>query len=238
MIMKITTVLFDLDGTLLPMDQDVFIKAYFKGLSKKLIPLGYNPEVLVNTVLKGTGAMIANTGERTNKEVFWDVFTDVYGNAAMEHLPVFDEFYLNEFNDVKAVCGFDRRADMTVKLVKRLGLRTSLATNPLFPPEATENRIKWAGLDSDDFDLVTTYDNSRYCKPSLHYYEEICEKLGVVPSECLMVGNDVGDDMVAKKLGMKVFLLTDNLINSHVDDVSEYHSGSFGELVGYIESLV
>ena len=39
--MKIKAVLFDLDGTLLPMDQDVFIKAYFGGLVKALAPHGY-----------------------------------------------------------------------------------------------------------------------------------------------------------------------------------------------------
>ena len=37
--MKLDTVLFDLDGTLLPMDQDVFIKAYFGRLARKLAPL-------------------------------------------------------------------------------------------------------------------------------------------------------------------------------------------------------
>ena len=40
----IKTVLFDLDGTLLPMDQDNFVKAYFKNLAIKLAPHGYDPQ--------------------------------------------------------------------------------------------------------------------------------------------------------------------------------------------------
>ena len=40
----IKTILFDLDGTLLPMDQDAFTKAYFKSLSEYLLPFGYEPK--------------------------------------------------------------------------------------------------------------------------------------------------------------------------------------------------
>ena len=60
--MKITTVLFDLDGTLLPMDQDTFIKAYFGGLAQKMIPYGYDGEKLIDAIWEGTKAMITNTG--------------------------------------------------------------------------------------------------------------------------------------------------------------------------------
>lgn len=45
-----TTVLFDLDGTLLPMDQDAFTKAYFQCLAAKLAPYGYEPAKLIDSV--------------------------------------------------------------------------------------------------------------------------------------------------------------------------------------------
>ena len=54
------------------------------------------------------------------------------------------------------------------------------------------------------------------------------------PEECLMVGNDVDDDMVASELGMKVFLLTDCLINKNGLDVNAYPNGSFDQLKDYI----
>ena len=46
--MGIKVVLFDLDGTLLPMDQDVFVKTYFKGIAAKLAPYGYEPKALID----------------------------------------------------------------------------------------------------------------------------------------------------------------------------------------------
>ena len=105
---------------------------------------------------------------------------------------------------------------------------------PIFPAIATRKRIAWAGLAPEDFELYTTYENSRYCKPNLEYYKEIINELGAKPEECLMVGNDVGDDMVAGKLGMKVFLLTDCLINKADINVSEYPNGNFDDLIKYI----
>ena len=62
-------------------------------------------------------------------------------------------------------------------------------------------------------------------------------KLKVYPEECLMVGNDVSEDMIAETLGMKVFLLTDCLINKENKDISLYPHGGFEELLAFIETL-
>ena len=51
-----------------------------------------------------------------------------------------------------------------------------------------------------------------------------------------MVGNDVSEDMVASKVGMKVFLLTDNLVNKTNEDISVFPQGSFEDLLKYIDS--
>lgn len=232
--MSITTVLFDLDGTLLPMDQDLFVKTYFGLLARRLAPLGYEPEALIKSIWAGTIAMIKNNGEKTNEEVFWDYFASVHGEKARDDLPEFDAFYREDFDKVKEVCGFNAKAREIVGFIKSKGLRVALATNPIFPAIATEKRTAWAGLVPEDFELYTTYENSRYCKPNPEYYKEIINRLGVNPEECLMVGNDVSDDMVAEKLGMKVFLLTDCLINKNDVDISIYPHGSFSELKDYI----
>ena len=113
----------------------------------------------------------------------------------------------------------------------------ALATNPLFPNVATESRISWAGLQPEDFETYTTYETSRYCKPNLDYYREVLDRLQVSPEECLMVGNDVAEDMIAKQLGMKVFLLTDCLINKNNADIFIYPHGSFDELNAFIDDL-
>ena len=62
-------------------------------------------------------------------------------------------------------------------------------------------------------------------------------QLNVSAEECLMVGNDVGEDMVTANLGMKVFLLTDCLINRTGADISQYPHGSFAELAEFIEMI-
>ena len=122
----------------------------------------------------------------------------------------------------------------TVKWIKNQGFRIALATNPLFPSIATETRICWTGLEPDEFEFFTTYENSNFCKPNLDYYREVLEKAGLNGEDCLMVGNDVGEDMVASELGMKVFLLTPCLINKHGADISVYPQGGFSELLEFV----
>ena len=233
----IKAILFDLDGTLLPMDQDLFLKAYFGGLVKALVPHGYDGETIVKSIWAGTGAMVKNDGTRSNEAVFWDSFCEFFGPDARSDELLFQNFYETEFQKVAQVCGQDPRAAEAIRGIKAMGYRVILATNPLFPPIATQSRVRWAGLETQDFELITTYDNSSFCKPNLSYYEEILSKCGLHPEECVMVGNDVAEDMVAAKLGMKVFLLTDCLINKPGADIHQFPHGSFPELMEFIRGL-
>lgn len=230
----IKAVLFDLDGTLLPMNQDLFVKLYFSGLTKKLQPFGYEPKKLIEAIYGGTMAMVKNDGAALNCERFWDCFVKLFGNSALNDIPIFDDYYKNEFNGAKAACGCNSHADDMVKLVKSTGVKVILATNPIFPRIATHMRISWAGLDKDDFDLITTYDNSHFCKPNPDYYREIISQFDLLPSECIMVGNDIGEDMVTQQLNMKTFLLTDCLIAENESDKDKYNHGGFDELELYL----
>ena len=232
--MEIKAVLFDLDGTLLPMDMDAFIKAYFGGLAKKLAPLGYDPRALTHGIMRGTDAMIKNDGERSNEEVFWDTFNRAMDKDARRDEPHFAAFYENEFQAIKTVCGFAPEAAGIVRRLREANLPVVLATNPVFPAVATHSRARWAGLNPQDFDLITTYENSCHCKPNPDYYRDVMKALGVKPEECVMVGNDVAEDMIAEKLGIRVFLLTDCLINKYNADIRSYPQGSFPELMAYI----
>lgn len=233
----ITTFFFDLDGTLLPMDQDLFLNAYLGGMAQKMALYGYDPDLLVKSIWKGTGAMVMNDGSTRNDDVFWKIFSAVYGRDTRVDEPIFEDFYRNEFQNVKKACGFDSRAREIILYLKDRGYRVVLATNPLFPAIATHSRVKWAGLDPEDFEFITTYENSYHCKPNPDYYREIQDRLNLKPEECVMVGNDVSEDMIAQTLGMKVFLLTDCLINKHHADISRYPNGSFPELLEFVRSL-
>ncbi len=236
--MKLKAVFFDLDGTLLPMDQELFIKAYFKGLAARLGPLGYEPKELISAIWQGTGAMIRNDGQCTNEEAFWACFCKIFGEKAREDEPQFEAFYREDFQAVRQVCGYQPQAASLLAWLKARELPAVLATNPIFPAIATESRIRWAGLCPEDFVYYTTYENSRYCKPNPAYYLELLARMELAPEQCLMVGNDVGDDMVARQLGMEVFLLTDCLICQEGTDLSPYPRGGFPQLRAYLEARI
>lgn len=232
----IKAVLFDMDGTLLPMDVKLFEKIYFKALAERVAGLGYQPEQLVNGVWRGTAAMVAGDGTRLNSDVFWSVFAGIFGEEARKHEKYFDEFYRTDFVKARSACGQNPKAAAIVKRLKSRGLTVVVATNPLFPQVAQEARLGWSGVDAADVDLITHYDNCHFCKPNLKYYEEILDKLGLAGEECLMVGNDVNEDMMAEQLNMKVFLVTDFLLNPDGKDISVYPHGTFDDLADFLHN--
>ncbi len=232
-------VLFDLDGTLLPMDQKTFTKAYFGRLIRRICPFGYTPETFLTAMQAGIDAMVGNDGSRTNESAFWEAFAAVCGEGVLEHLPVFDRFYVEEFDEVAVSCGYNPKAAEAVRALTARGIRVALATSPLFPRIATQKRIRWAGLHPEDFELYTTYEDIGTCKPNPDYYRTVLARMGLSPEDCLMVGNDVSEDMMAaEKAGIKGFLLTDCLINTPGADVNDYPHGGFDELNAYINSLL
>ena len=230
----ISVILFDLDGTLLPMDNDEFTKGYFGLLVKKLAPYGYEKDELIPAVWAGTAAMVKNNGKCSNYEIFWKTFAGVLGDRVYDAKPVFDDFYSNEFNKARTFCGFDEKANEAVKTAQKLGYRTALGSNPLFPIEAQKARVEWAGIAPECFEFIASYENLSYCKPNPDYYRALAERLGVKPEECLMVGNDVSEDMIAGSAGMDVFLLTECLINKEQQDISLYPNGGFDDLTEYL----
>lgn len=232
----IKAVLFDLDGTLLPMDQEAFLKRYLTLLAYETAKIGYDPKGMPKSIYQATMDMIVNDGSKTNEEVFWAAFAKIHGDRVYKDIGYFDRFYENEFELAREHCGVNPKSAELIERLKEKGIRRILATNPVFPRVATARRIKWAGLREDDFELVTTYENIGYCKPNPKYYLEIAERCGLSPEECLMVGNDVDDDMPAKQAGFDVFLLTDCLINKSGKDISEFSHGSFDELIDKIFS--
>ena len=235
--MALRFILFDLDGTLLPMDQDQFIHAYFSRLSARLETYDYDPKRLVKTIWKGTAAMVANDGQKTNEAVFWDCFANEYGQRVRLDEPLFDAFYREEFHLVQQVCGFVAAAPLTVQKLKAEGYTVALATNPIFPAIATYSRVRWAGLTPEDFCHITTYENSRFCKPNPAYYRDILENLGLDPAECVMVGNDEGEDGAAAALGLPVFLLTDCLICRPEVDTTGVPRGDYPALTQWLETM-
>lgn len=235
---RITTVLFDLDGTLIRMDQDEFIKLYFVSLLGKIGRLGFDIPTMKKALEGAVVASLKNNGEMSNEERFWQSFDSLSGGQAEKVRGEIDSYYAEEFNSVIAqTCSAYPRVKEVIELVKEKGLRPILATNPLFPMIATHARIRLGGMLPEDFEYITAYENSSYCKPNPAYFTELLSKLGIDPEECVMIGNDTRDDFAAHALGIPVFVLTDCLINISGVDLSEYPHGSFDELIDFIDGL-
>ena len=234
---KIKAVLFDLDGTLLPMDNDDFTNGYFKLLVKKMAPLGFAPKELIDGVWTGTAAMAKNDGSQSNCDAFWKAFAGAVGERVYAARPVFEEFYAVDFDAAKAFCGFTEKAAETVQYVKEQGMRTVLASNPIFPMFAQLVRLRWTGIAPDAFELITAYEDYSYSKPNPAFFRTAAEQIGLSPAECLMVGNDADEDGAAAETGMQVFLLTDHLINKSGRDLSVFPHGDFDALHAYLSAL-
>ena len=141
----------------------------------------------------------------------------------------FPKEYLKEIFDIVGDSSITVTSPLDKKIVevlKNKGYTLVMATNPFFPRVATERRVKWAGLNKDDFKVITTYETSKYCKPNPKYFAETCEMAGCLPEETLMVGNDVDEDMSSGKIGMETYLVTDDLINRNNADISSYKKGT------------
>ncbi|HYF93647.1 MAG TPA: HAD family hydrolase [Symbiobacteriaceae bacterium] len=227
------TILFDLDGTLLPIDTDQFVAQYMKALSAHIghrVP----PARLVEQIMASTYAMIRDTSpERTNAEVFAADFFPKVGWAESELMPVFDEFYRLRFPALRSTCpGLPGVAREVVQSAVDLGYDIALTTNPLFPREAIEERMRWIGVLDMPWRLITTYEVMHACKPQPAYYREVLTMLDRQPEECLVVGNDVEEDGAAAKLGIPVFFVTDYLISRNGTPLPPDSSGTLAEFGG------
>lgn len=237
--MGIQHILFDLDGTLLPMVQDEFVKFYMPLLAKAYMSKGVpvEPKKFIGAVWAGYEAMVKNDGSRTNREAFWSYIDPELPIGAEESEKIAEEFYGGEFNQAVCTTRPTPLADQIVKTVKGKGLGTYLATNPVFPRCATMNRIRWAGLEAEDFSLITTYETCSFCKPNPEYYKKILNTFSLDPAECLMVGNDVGEDLSIRTLGVKTFLVTDTMENKFNLPIETEYQGSLKDLLEFVETL-
>lgn len=231
------TILFDLDGTLIPFLQDEFIHAYFKLLVRRLTPMGYDGDKLVHALWSGVDAMIHNDGSATNRQLFWDVFTREMGIQALALESMLNDFYAREFDGARSVLREDADRGGLIRSLREKGYGLVLATNPVFPAVAVETRLHWVGLAPSDFGYITTYENSRRSKPNPGYFRDILTHIGKQGGECLMIGNNPTDDMAAQEAGLDVFLVTDYLENPDNLPVGRWPHGSFRELEKILEEL-
>ncbi len=260
---KYKAIFFDLDGTLLPMDMDLFLKHYFGLIGKFAAKKGFDAKKFMDALLAGTGAMTQgypaaeddvlpfegagklnqNTSQAfsqkkvVNSDRFWTVFSSHMGISKEEAEPIFMEFYTNDFCQLGLSVEPNPLAGKIVEVLKEKGYTLYLTTMPLFPEVAVIERLAWAKVNAGAFDRITTFDNSTSTKPYIDYYQENIECSGFNPAEILMVGNNTREDLACLETGMDAYLVTDWMLNPNDFDINQVKHGSMEEFYEFVCSL-
>ena len=224
-------ILFDLDGTLCPMELDEFLGGYFKDIARFAAEQGVDGEKFARAFGAGASAMAKREpGGKTNYDVFWDAFFAVLDRDA--------GYYETRFGAIGADVQPNPAAHRALELLVAKGYPLVLATQPMFPRRAVEWRLAWGGVGDAPFRYISTYENSSTVKPQVEYYAEVLANCGLSADEVLMVGNHNREDGLATKVGCDIYFLTDHLIESEEGlDVSECKHGSMAEFADWCEAL-
>ena len=235
--MRYQAILFDLDGTLLPMELEPFAKIYFGALAKELAPFGLTPETMFKPFWAATTAMMGNTTGKLNADVFWETFSALTDVERTQVEPICDAFYTTGFQSARSATKENPLAVEAVRLAREKADKVVLATNPLFPMQGQSTRLSCIGLTPEDFDLVTCYTSDRHCKPNPAYFLDICDRLSIDPKQCLMIGNDDMEDMhCAAAAGMDCYLVTDCRLMDKENPWAGAQ-GSFADMVEMLRNL-
>lgn len=206
---NIKAIFFDLDGTLLDVNEEDFMKKYLGAIYPRFKDK-IDFEGFTKYLLEGTADMMKNEDpDKTSLEAFGDSFIKKTGFSLEFTMDQFLGFYQNEFQTIRDVVK-PNIARKLVDLLQSMDKTLILATNPIFPQVATVERCAWINLEFSDFLYVSHAENSSYCKPNPKYYQELVEMTGYKPEEILMVGNSYLYDMAASKLGIKTWMVDTN----------------------------
>ena len=230
------TIFFDLDGTLLPFDMDDFAQElYMMMQTSRLLDL-LDKDRGIDMFFKATDYMMyKDHPDITNKEAFFFKIKELSGVDRNVFEPAFDRFYREEFTKMKKYIKPEPRAKETVKILKEKNYQLVLATNPFFPRAVTEMRMEWGEIRKEDFMYITSYENCRYSKPDLRYFQDLLDTLDLKAKDCYMVGNTVEEDLVAHKLGFELFFLKDFQAGD-LRKVPKCESGNYSDLLNWAKN--
>lgn len=232
----INTILLDLDGTVLPLDMDLFMTIYFNEMSKVFNDLP-DHEMVVKNIWAATDAAVKNTEKITNENAFMNAYSELIVGDLEEHKRRFEKFYDEGFLQTKQSVVENEWIKKSVNILKEKGYTLALATNPIFPMKAIYHRIKWAGFEPSDFLYISYFEKNHYCKPQIKYYEEVLNAIGKKPSECMMVGNDVQEDMVVGKMGVKTYLITNHMLHRTQEPIVADYKGNYEDFYRFVDKL-
>lgn len=242
-----TTVFFDLDGTLLPIDTHRFLKDYALSLDAFVQTNGVETQLFWPAFNKASQEMLRPRDGFTNEDEFWAQFmhelSELYAQEGLKApskdscKELLEDYYHTSFEKIGPQHPALEEAAACIKNLKAKGYRVVLATMPVFPSYAVDVRLKWAGLESADFDFITCLENQHAAKPDKAYYQGILDTLGLHADEVLMVGNNTFDDALCVRCGIPIYLLDNFLIAERGLEVSTLPHSSFKVFAQFIEEL-
>ncbi len=229
---KIKTILFDLDGTLIDIDLKSFIPGYMQLLSETVSHI-IRPSKFISLLFKASNAIDQNDGRMTNEELFANVFFPLKGHPREEIEPLFNEFYENDFIKLRKYTEVKPEARSVVQAAFERGYDVVIATTPIIPLTAIQQRLNWANVGDFDYKLITSFENMRANKPHRYYYQQIFDFLNCPPEACLMVG-DEEKDMKASIFGCQTYLVPSNNSNLDTNSPQPTYQGPLEDLLNLL----
>ncbi|NVM17305.1 MAG: HAD family hydrolase [Candidatus Lokiarchaeota archaeon] len=229
---QLKAILFDLDGTLIDVDLKQFIPGYLKLFANSvahLIPL----KKMVPAILKVSEFINNNDGKISNEEVFSNAFFPIEGYEKDELQPLFNKFYEEDYKELQKFTKKKPEAREVVQTAFNKDYKVVIATTPVFPLTAIEQRLDWAGIGDFPYDLITSIENSYATKPNLLYYQLIFKHLNLSAKECIMVG-DEDKDMVCAKLGSQTFLVNSQNTNLNAKTPEPTYKGNLNDILEFL----
>ena len=229
-------VLFDLDGTLLRVEMNAFIPRYVEGLAEHCREHA-KPKKFIRSMLEAIRALIRepSSGEQTNEQ---RLYSHLHQQLALPEVVVREAFMQFADNNLASLQELVRPIPLARKIVEsclQRDLPLVLATNPVFPAFMIEARLRWGGLGDVPFLHLTSFENSRYCKPQSGYFQEILDLLQLDPRRCLMVGNDAVQDMAAASVGIETYLVDTWLAERNGSHWPHDHRGDHSALYRFVQ---
>lgn len=235
----IEAILFDLDGTLLRVQMEHFIPRYVERLAAYFAN-DIKPETFSKVMIFAIRKLIATTGDGrlSNEERFHALLEGELGLSPELFAQGLDYFARNHLEELKAQVHAIPLAIRIVKECHLRGIPLVLATNPVFPRFMIDARMRWGGLDLGLFSHVTSYENSRYCKPQAGYFQDIAQMLELPPQRCLMIGNDSSHDLAAVATGMRAFLVDTWLVERDEPRWPSHYRGDHSTLQRFLRTAL
>lgn len=229
------TLLLDLDETLLNTNQDVFFPAYIQALATNFAST-LDPKLVMRALMSSIEKMNQNEDfSRTLKDVFSDEFCPQVGMTREELDAHIDIFYSQVFPTLRGITSQISETQPFIEWAVKQGYRLVVATDPLLPRPATRQRVQWAGLNPDQFELISTFEDFHFLKNFSAYYAEVLGQLGWLDGPVLMVGNDAERDILsAKRLGLATFFVETE--SGSTSELEAGPRGSLSDLRRYLES--